>query len=296
MKKQTIIIGFVISILIITSTFFLVLHFSNKREETNILNLENAAKKYFEETLNNEVYIETLIENGYLSSSKEKCLFLKYNGENIEKENGDCKRAKEEAKKPIIIFSASNNFKFNQWNQTGAKIKALLKNDGNRYYKKEDIKNIIWIDEESGEVLEKDILDLTNENSIKRILLAIEFEDGLVMEKQIEAKIDKEKPLLQEKYFRGKNISAIYTDNEEVNKIYYGITETNEKPNKKNMKEEVIPKLECGKKYYGWSYAIDKAGNETEIDFLGEYEPKCTTITVPSGPVSNSPNYSKPED
>lgn len=276
-NKKKVLIGIALIILIVVAIFITFVIFNKNRKDLDTKTIE-AAKLYFEETLNNEVYVETLLENGYLKTAKEKCILLKKDDEIVETEKGDCKKAKEEAKKPVIVLSASNNFKLREWNGKGTTLKASLKNNGNSHYKKENIKEIEWINETIGENIKNDTIKIVDEHGLKSVLLTITFQDGLILEKRIEVKIDKEAPVVKEKGFQGNILYAIYNDLE-MKAIYYGITNTNKAPDKKDMKEEITPKFECGKKYYAWSYAVDVAGNETDIIPLGEYEHKCSTIT-----------------
>jgi len=67
-----------------------------------------------------------------------------------------------------------------------------------------------------------------------------------------------------------------------LNKKYYYFSENNEVPNKSDFKDR-IEDLACDKTYNVWSYATDMAGNESEIQYLGNYT-RC--ITISSGSVS----------
>lgn len=298
MKRKQLIIG---SVILIILGIILIFFFTTKKKEESHddSKLIEAAQKYFEETLNKEVYVETLIENGYLDSSNERNILIKEDGDRILKEKGDSKKAEEESKKPIIIITNSNDFNINEWNKSGTKITVSLKNDGNSYYKKEDITNVAWVDESTGKQFFSDTIEISDSQINKSYLVYIEFKDGdLILEKRITIKVDNEPPKIVLNNFSKTGRIAIYEDESDNIKVFATISEKNEEPDKESMLEESDFTFDCDKKYYAWSYAVDEIGNESEITFLGEYKTKCNTVKAPSGSASNenTPEYSKPED
>ena len=104
-----------------------------KQRETK---LNEYIQAYYNDTLENEVSVEALLENGYISNTNEnRCNIYVIDNDKINKKETDCDKSKKLAKKPIIELITSNNFKLNEWNKNGGNIKVKLKNGGNSYYK-----------------------------------------------------------------------------------------------------------------------------------------------------------------
>ncbi len=284
MKNKKIILlvaAIILGILIGVMAFFSISKMNTKKENQEI---EKAAKEYFDDTFNSEVYIETLVENGYLKSSDKKCVLVKTKDGKITTEKSNCEKAEDEAKKPVVILTASNDFKINEWNKEGTTIAMSFKNGGNSYYKESDILSIKWISLSTGGFIEGNTLNIDNANQNETFKLQIDLKDELVIEKEINIKVDNEKPVLKTKMMSWNSLVASYNDFSKVTG-YYKVTEENVKPEKSDMTHKLNLDFECGKKYYGWAYAKDEAGNETDIEFIGEYEPKCVSVSMP---VNNS--------
>lgn len=283
-NKKTIILiaAIILGILIGIILFFTISKVKIKKENSDI---EKAARNYFSETLDSEVFIETLIENGYLKSSNKKCILVKEVEGKITSEKSNCEKAEEEASKPVVILTTSNDFKVNEWNKEGTTINLSFKNGGNSHYKESDITSVKWLLESVGGFIEGNTLNVDDVNQNSTFKLQIELKDQeLVIEKVINIKVDNEVPVLKAKMIGWNSLIASYNDFSKVTG-YYKVTEENKEPSKKEMEHSLNLNYECGKTYYGWAYAKDEAGNETDIEYIGEYEAKCISV---SGSVDSS--------
>lgn len=277
-KKIILLIGAIfLGILIGVISFISISKINAKKENQE---LEKAARAYFNDTFNSEVYAEVLVENGYLKKYDKKCILIKNESNEIVTEKSNCDKAYEEAKKPVIILSTTNDFKINEWNVIGTEMTFSFKNGGNSYYKESDITNVKWILESVGGFKEGSILNVDNTNQNQTFTLQIELKNGeLVIEKKIDIKVDNEAPVLKGKIISWNSLIASYSDYSKVTG-FYKVTEQNEKPSKDEMTHSLELDFECDKTYYGWAYAKDEAGNETDIEFVGEYIPKCVDNEV----------------
>lgn len=107
--------------------------------------LNEYIQAYYNDTLETEVSVESLIENGYITNTNENiCDIYVIDNDKINKKETDCDKSKKLAKRPIIELITSNNFKLNEWNKNGGTIKVKLKNGGNSYYKEKDINSVEW--------------------------------------------------------------------------------------------------------------------------------------------------------
>ena len=99
--------------------------------------------------------------------------------------------------------------------------------------------------------------------------------------KETKVMVDVEAPIYKSSNLK-ESFLVTYEDNYFLNKKYYYFSENNEAPNKSDFKDR-LEDLACDKTYNVWSYATDMAGNESEIQYLGNYT-RC--ITISSGSVS----------
>ena len=249
----------------------------NNKEETK---LSKYFQDYYNDTLETEVSIEALIENGYISNTNEnRCNIYVIDNDKISKKETDCDKAKELAKRPIIELVTRDNFKLNEWNKNGGTIKVKLKNGGNTYYKEKDINSVEWYSNDGSINNVNNELEV-NDNTNTTLNVMVNFEDVSYV-KETKVMVDVEAPVYKSSDLK-ENFMVTYEDNYFLNKKYYYFSENNETPNKNDFSDR-IEDLACDKTYNVWSYATDMAGNESEIQYLGNYT-RC--ITISSGSVS----------
>lgn len=242
--------------------------------------LNEYIQAYYNDTLENEVSVEALLENGYISNTNEnRCNIYVIDNDKINKKEIDCDKSKELAKRPIIELITSNNFKLNEWNKNGGTIKVKLKNGGNSYYKEKDINSVEWYSIDGSINSVNNELEITD-NMNTTLNVMINFEDVSYV-KETKVMVDVEAPIYKSSNLKD-SFLVTYEDNYFLNKKYYYFSENNEAPNKSDFKDR-IDDLACDKTYNVWSYATDMAGNESEIQYLGNYT-RC--ITISSGSVS----------
>lgn len=242
--------------------------------------LNEYIQAYYNDTLENEVSVEALLENGYISNTNEnRCNIYVIDNDKINKKETDCDKSKELAKRPIIELITSNNFKLNEWNKNGGTIKVKLKNGGNSYYKEKNINSVEWYSIDGSINSVNNELEITgNMNTTLNVM--INFDDVSYV-KETKVMVDVEAPIYKSSNLKD-SFLVTYEDNYFLNKKYYYFSENNEAPNKSDFKDR-IDDLACDKTYNVWSYATDMAGNESEIQYLGNYT-RC--ITISSGSVS----------
>lgn len=242
--------------------------------------LNEYIQAYYNDTLENEVSVESLIENGYISNTNEnRCNIYVIDNDKINKKETDCDKSKKLAKRPIIELITSDNFKLNEWNKNGGTIKVKLKNGGNSYYKEKDINSVEWYSIDGSINSVNNELEITgNMNTTLNVM--INFDDVSYV-KETKVMVDVEAPIYKSSNLKD-SFLVTYEDNYFLNKKYYYFSENNEAPNKSDFKDR-IDDLACDKTYNVWSYATDMAGNESEIQYLGNYT-RC--ITISSGSVS----------
>lgn len=242
--------------------------------------LNEYIQAYYNDTLENEVSVEALLENGYISNTNEnRCNIYVIDNDKINKKETDCDKSKELAKRPIIELITSNNFKLNEWNKNGGTIKVKLKNGGNSYYKEKNINSVEWYSIDGSINSVNNELEITgNMNTTLNVM--INFDDVSYV-KETKVMVDVEAPIYKSSNLKD-SFLVTYEDNYFLNKKYYYFSENNEAPNKSDFKDR-IEDLACDKTYNVWSYATDMAGNESEIQYLGNYT-RC--ITISSGSVS----------
>lgn len=242
--------------------------------------LNEYIQAYYNDTLENEVSVEALLENGYISNTNENiCDIYVIDNDKINKKETDCDKSKKLAKRPIIELITSNNFKLNEWNKNGGTIKVKLKNGGNSYYKEKDINSVEWYSIDGSINSVNNELEITgNMNTTLNVM--INFDDVSYV-KETKVMVDVEAPIYKSSNLKD-SFLVTYEDNYFLNKKYYYFSENNEAPNKSDFKDR-IDDLACDKTYNVWSYATDMAGNESEIQYLGNYT-RC--ITISSGSVS----------
>lgn len=246
-------------------------------EETK---LSKYLQDYYNDTLETEVSVEALLENGYITNTNEnRCNIYVIDNDKINKKETDCDKSKKLAKRPIIELITSNNFKLNEWNKNGGTIKVKLKNDGNSYYKEKDINSVEWYSIDGSVNSVSNELEITD-NINTTLNVMINFEDVSYV-KETKVMVDVEAPIYKSSNLKD-SFLVTYEDNYFLNKKYYYFSENNEAPNKSDFKDR-IEDLACDKTYNVWSYATDMAGNESEIQYLGNYT-RC--ITISSGSVS----------
>lgn len=249
----------------------------NNKEKTE---LSKYFQDYYNDTLETEVSIEALIENGYISNTNEnRCNIYVIDNDKISKKETDCDKAKELAKRPIIELVTSDNFKLNEWNKNGGIIKVKLKNGGNTYYKEKDINSVEWYSIDGSVNSVNNELEV-NDNTNTILNVMVNFEDVSYV-KETKVMVDVEAPVYKSSDLK-ENFMVTYEDNYFLNKKYYYFSENNETPNKNDFSDR-IEDLACDKTYNVWSYATDMAGNESEIQYLGNYT-RC--ITISSGSIS----------
>lgn len=249
----------------------------NNKEKTE---LSKYFQDYYNDTLETEVSIEALLENGYITNTNENiCDIYVIDNDKISKKETDCDKSKELAKRPIIELITSDNFKLNEWNKNGGTIKVKLKNDGNSYYKEKDINSVEWYSIDGSVNSVSNELEITD-NINTTLNVMINFDDVSYV-KETKVMVDVEAPIYKSSNLKD-SVLVTYEDNYFLNKKYYYFSENNEAPNKSNFKDR-IEDLACDKTYNVWSYATDMAGNESEIQYLGNYT-RC--ITISSGSVS----------
>ena len=242
--------------------------------------LNEYIQAYYNDTLENEVSVEALLENGYISNTNEnRCNIYVIDNDKINKKETDCDKSKKLAKRPIIELITSNNFKLNEWNKNGGTIKVKLKNDGNSYYKEKDINSVEWYSIDGSVNSVSNELEITD-NINTTLNVMINFDDVSYV-KETKVMVDVEAPIYKSSNLKD-SVLVTYEDNYFLNKKYYYFSENNEAPNKSDFKDR-IEDLACDKTYNVWSYATDMAGNESEIQYLGNYT-RC--ITISSGSVS----------
>ena len=249
----------------------------NNKEKTE---LSKYFQDYYNDTLETEVSIEALLENGYITNTNENiCDIYVIDNDKISKKETDCDKSKELAKRPIIELITSDNFKLNEWNKNGGTIKVKLKNDGNSYYKEKDINSVEWYSIDGSVNSVSNELEITD-NINTTLNVMINFEDVSYV-KETKVMVDVEAPIYKSSNLKD-SVLVTFEDNYFLNKKYYYFSENNEAPNKSDFKDR-IEDLACDKTYNVWSYATDMAGNESEIQYLGNYT-RC--ITISSGSVS----------
>lgn len=242
--------------------------------------LNEYIQAYYNDTLENEVSVESLIENGYISNTNEnRCNIYVIDNDKINKKETDCDKSKKLAKRPIIELITSNNFKLNEWNKNGGTIKVKLKNGGNSYYKEKDINSVEWYSIDGSINSVNNELEITD-NMNTTLNVMINFDDVSYV-KETKVMVDVEAPIYKSSNLKD-SFLVTYEDNYFLNKKYYYFSENNEAPNKSDFKDR-LEDLACDKTYNVWSYATDMAGNESEIQYLGNYT-RC--ITISSGSVS----------
>lgn len=242
--------------------------------------LNEYIQAYYNDTLENEVSVEALLENGYISNTNEnRCNIYVIDNDKINKKETDCDKSKELAKKPIIELITSNNFKLNEWNKNGGTIKVKLKNGGNSYYKEKNINSVEWYSIDGSINSVNNELEITD-NMNTTLNVMINFDDVSYV-KETKVMVDVDAPIYKSSNLKD-SFLVTYEDNYFLNKKYYYFSENNEAPNKSDFKDR-IEDLACDKTYNVWSYATDMAGNESEIQYLGNYT-RC--ITISSGSVS----------
>ena len=249
----------------------------NNKEKTE---LSKYFQDYYNDTLETEVSIEALLENGYITNTNENiCDIYVIDNDKISKKETDCDKSKELAKRPIIELITSDNFKLNEWNKNGGTIKVKLKNGGNSYYKEKDINSVEWYSIDGSINSVNNEIEITD-NMNTTLNVMINFEDVSYV-KETKVMVDVEAPIYKSSNLKD-SFLVTYEDNYFLNKKYYYFSENNEAPNKSDFKDR-IEDLACDKTYNVWSYATDMAGNESEIQYLGNYT-RC--ITISSGSVS----------
>lgn len=249
----------------------------NNKEKTE---LSKYFQDYYNDTLETEVSIEALLENGYITNTNENiCDIYVIDNDKISKKETDCDKSKELAKRPIIELITSDNFKLNEWNKNGGTIKVKLKNDGNSYYKEKDINSVEWYSIDGSVNRVSNELEITD-NINTTLNVMINFDDVSYV-KETKVMVDVEAPIYKSSNLKD-SVLVTYEDNYFLNKKYYYFSENNEAPNKSDFKDR-IEDLACDKTYNVWSYATDMAGNESEIQYLGNYT-RC--ITISSGSIS----------
>lgn len=242
--------------------------------------LNEYIQAYYNDTLENEVSVEALLENGYISNTNEnRCNIYVIDNDKINKKETDCDKSKELAKRPIIELITSNNFKLNEWNKNGGTIKVKLKNGGNSYYKEKNINSVEWYSIDGSINSVNNELEITD-NMNTTLNVMINFDDVSYV-KETKVMVDVDAPIYKSSNLKD-SFLVTYEDNFFLNKKYYYFSENNEAPNKSDFKDR-IEDLACDKTYNVWSYATDMAGNESEIQYLGNYT-RC--ITISSGSVS----------
>lgn len=242
--------------------------------------LNEYIQAYYNDTLETEVSVESLIENGYITNTNENiCDIYVIDNDKINKKETDCDKSKKLAKRPIIELITSNNFKLNEWNKNGGTIKVKLKNGGNSYYKEKDINSVEWYSIDGSINSVNNELEITD-NMNTTLNVMINFDDVSYV-KETKVMVDVEAPIYKSSNLKD-SFLVTYEDNYFLNKKYYYFSENNEAPNKSDFKDR-LEDLACDKTYNVWSYATDMAGNESEIQYLGNYT-KC--ITISSGSVS----------
>ena len=242
--------------------------------------LNEYIQAYYNDTLENEVSVEALLENGYISNTNEnRCNIYVIDNDKINKKETDCDKSKKLAKRPIIELITSNNFKLNEWNKNGGNIKVKLKNGGNSYYKEKNINSVEWYSIDGSINSVNNELEITD-NMNTTLNVMINFDDVSYV-KETKVMVDVDAPIYKSSNLKD-SFLVTYEDNFFLNKKYYYFSENNEAPNKSDFKDR-IEDLACDKTYNVWSYATDMAGNESEIQYLGNYT-RC--ITISSGSVS----------
>ena len=242
--------------------------------------LNKYIQAYYNDTLENEVSVEALLENGYISNTNEnRCDIYVIDNDKINKKETDCDKSKKLAKRPIIELITSNNFKLNEWNKNGGTIKVKLKNGGNSYYKEKNINSVEWYSIDGSINSVNNEIEITD-NMNTTLNVMINFDDVSYV-KETKVMVDVEAPIYKSSNLKD-SFLVTYEDNYFLNKKYYYFSENNEAPNKSDFKDR-IDDLACDKTYNVWSYATDMAGNESEIQYLGNYT-RC--ITISSGSVS----------
>lgn len=242
--------------------------------------LNEYIQAYYNDTLETEVSVESLIENGYITNTNENiCDIYVIDNDKINKKETDCDKSKKLAKRPIIELITSDNFKLNEWNKNGGTIKVKLKNGGNSYYKEKDINSVEWYSIDGSINSVNNEIEITD-NMNTTLNVMINFDDVSYV-KETKVMVDVEAPIYKSSNLKD-SFLVTYEDNYFLNKKYYYFSENNEAPNKSDFKDK-IDDLACDKTYNVWSYATDMAGNESEIQYLGNYT-RC--ITISSGSVS----------
>ncbi len=250
----------------------------NNQEETK---LSKYFQEYYNDTLENEISVEALLENGYISNTNEdKCNIYVIDNNKVNKKETNCDKAKELAKRPIIELITSENFELNEWNKNGGSIKIKFKNGGNSYYKESNIKSVEWFSDDNSINSFDNVLEI-NGNINTTLNLLVNFDDVSYV-KKTKVMVDTEAPVYKSSSLT-KGITVSYEDNYLLNKTYYYFSLDNEIPNKDSFSDG-IENVDCDKVYYVWSYATDMAGNESDIQYLGDYT-RCVTIS--SGTVSS---------
>lgn len=266
-KKLIIIVG---ALVIGVGLGVLIYKLSEKHgnDNDNLGNVSQVAKMYFDDTGEKEVSIEALLENGYLEKSdNDKCEIYELNDGKVSFKEKNCERASELAKIPVIEFVASDNFKLNEWNKDGGTVQVHLKNGGNYYYKESDIKSINWYSLD-GSIDTYDKTLVINNNVNTELSALVDFGD-FSLNKSVNIKIDNVVPKLGN-YSLSEIVYIDYQD-ENLKNIMYYVSENDGNPKKESFKVYIEDEFVCSNNSNVWSYAVDDAGNESEISYLGKF-------------------------
>lgn len=282
MEKKRIYIFIAVLIVVVLMFLVILIIFKNKTQNEEIKlseEIQEKIEKYFDESETHITSVSALIENGYIDKNTkiDKCIIFESTSSGI-KERSDCQESERIAKKPIIVIDSTNNFNFNGWNKTGTTLSYSIKTGGSNNYKEDDILKSYWVDQETDKRFDINKLTIESVNINKLYSLNIEFKDGYKYQKIFGVSIDTEVPVLSSKVIEYNAIWSYYDDFSGTPKIYYAMTLDNIEPSRSDMKLDNNFNLDCNKTYHAWSYAIDSAGNESSVDYLGEYTPKCYSI------------------
>ena len=188
----------------------------NNKEKTE---LSKYFQDYYNDTLETEVSIEALLENGYITNTNENiCDIYVIDNDKISKKETDCDKSKELAKRPIIELITSDNFKLNEWNKNGGTIKVKLKNDGNSYYKEKDINSVEWYSIDGSVNSVSNELEITD-NINTTLNVMINFDDVSYV-KETKVMVDVEAPIYKSSNLKD-SVLVTYEDNYFLNKKYY---------------------------------------------------------------------------
>ena len=187
--------------------------------------LNEYIQAYYNDTLENEVSVEALLENGYISNTNEnRCNIYVIDNDKINKKETDCDKSKELAKRPIIELITSNNFKLNEWNKNGGTIKVKLKNGGNSYYKEKNINSVEWYSIDGSINSVNNELEITD-NMNTTLNVMINFDDVSYV-KETKVMVDVDAPIYKSSNLKD-SFLVTYEDNFFLNKKYYYFSENN---------------------------------------------------------------------